>query len=234
MEEPQKVMVIVAHPDDAEFSCGGTIAKWAREGKEIIYVICTNGDKGSSDPEMTSERLAAIREKEQREAAQVLGVKECIFLGYPDGGLEDTSEFRGKLVRLLRMHQPDVVVTMDPYRRYWQHRDHRMAATVALDAVFPYARDNLHYPEHRAEGLTPHKVAEVYIGGAENPDTFIDISETFDQKIDALRCHVSQVGDAPKEEFAERLRQMAARFAQNQGREPTPMVEAFHRIQYRR
>lgn len=234
MAEPQKVMVIVAHPDDAEFGCGGTVAKWAKEGKEIIYVICTNGDKGSSDPEMTSERLAAIREKEQRDAARTLGVKECIFLGYPDGGLEDTYELRGKLVRLLRIYRPDTVVTMDPHRRYWQHRDHRVAATVALDAVFPYSRDYLHYPEHRAEGLTPHRVGEVYITGSENPDTFVDISETFDQKIDALRCHVSQVGNSSREEFVERMRQMAARFAQNQEGETPPLREAFHRIEYRR
>ncbi|MBI2888009.1 MAG: PIG-L family deacetylase [Chloroflexi bacterium] len=230
-----KVMVVMAHPDDPEFSCGGTIGKWAREGKEILYVLFTRGDKGTSDPEMTSERLAQIREQEQRAAARTLGVKDVIFLGHPDGGVEDTPEGRGQVVRLLRMHRPDIVVTMDPHRRYWQHRDHRNAATMALDACYPYVRDHLFYPEHKAEGLEPHKVGEVFIAGAEEADTFIDISDSFERKIDALLCHKSQVGDGPREAFVERYRTMGRRLQVKipEGLQPG-MVEAFRRIDYRR
>ena len=148
-ENKQIVMVIAAHPDDSEFGSGGTIAKWVREGQQVICVVCTNGDKGTSDDNMTSEKLARIREQEQREAAKILGMSEVIFLGYADGGLEDTSEFRGKVVRLLRKYHPDVVITHDPKFRYIGHRDHRIAGTVAMDAIFPYSRDHLFYPEHK-------------------------------------------------------------------------------------
>jgi LmbE family N-acetylglucosaminyl deacetylase len=188
------VMVISAHPDDSEFAVAGTVAKWVREGHRVVYVICTNGDKGSDDPKMTSARLAEIREREQREAAGVVGVSEVVFLGHPDGGLEDTPQFRGELVRLIRKYHPDIVMTSDPYHRYMWHRDHRITGIVTLDAVFPYARDRLSYPEHQAEGLEPHKVKEVYLWGSEEPDTFVDIGNTLEIKLKALRCHVSQLG----------------------------------------
>lgn len=229
--EAQRILVITAHPDDAEFMCGGSVAKWAAEGREVSYVISTNGNKGSSDPEMTSERLARIREQEQRDAAQVLGVREVVFLGYGDGELEDTKEYRGQLVKMIRTYRPDLVVTMDPYRRYFQHRDHRTTGVVTLDACYPYARDYLHYPEHTKEGLEPHKVGEVYIGGAEDADVFVDISETFERKIDALRCHVSQMGQNSREEFTERMKNVFSRFSAGQ---TSHTVEAFKRIEFRR
>jgi len=234
MPEPEtngRVMVIVAHPDDAEFAAGGTIARWASEGREVVYVVCTNGDKGSSDLSMTSDKLAPIREREQRNAAAVLGVKEAVFLGYPDGGLEDTPAFREKLVRMIRRYRPDTVLIMDPFRRPIQHRDHRIAGQVALDAVFPYARDHLSYPEHLKEGLMPHKVAEVYIAGAEGADTFVDISSSFCKKVEALRCHVSQVGNRPREEFEQRLREASEALGKTCG---LPMAEAFRRLELRR
>lgn len=235
MTEPQdrRIMVIMAHPDDAEFSCGGTVAKWVAEGWEVIYVVCTNGDKGSGDLEMTSERLAQIREKEQRAAAAVLGVKEVLFLGYPDGGLEDTPAFRGRIVRLLRQYRPFRVVTMDPlrwFRRYIHHRDHRICGQVTLDAVFPYARDRLHYPELMAEGLTPHIVQEVYLSGSEEADTWVDISDVFELKLRALRCHQSQVGNRPEPEFEERLRQMAGLTGAPAN---LPLAEAFRKVELR-
>jgi len=196
----QRIMVVMAHPDDAEFSSGGTLAKWAQAGKEIEYVLFTRGDKGTSDPEMTSERLAQIREQEQRAAAAVLGVKDVHFLGWPDGGVEDSWEGRGQVVRHLRRFKPDIVVTMDPQRRYRQHRDHRNAGAMALDASFPYARDHLFYPEHKDEGLETHQVGEVFVAGAEEPDTFIDIGETLETKLAALAEHRSQLGEwQPKE-----------------------------------
>lgn len=228
MAESQiKVMVITPHPDDAEFGVAGTAASWIKQGREVIYIVCTDGDKGSSDPDMTSESIAQIRRQEQMEAAKVLGVSEVIFLGYPDGGLEDTPIFRGELVRLIRKYRPDVVVTADPYRKYLWHRDHRITGTVTLDAIFPYARDRLSYPEHIAEGLEPHKVKEVYLWASEEPNIYIDISDTFDIKMTALGCHVSQVGHY-MEFLKQRMEERAARMGEDEG---IPLAEAFHRIE---
>jgi len=222
-----KVMVVSPHPDDAEIGAGGTIASWVKQGREVFYVVCTNGDKGSSDPNMTSETLAKIRQQEQREAAKIVGVSEVIFLGYPDGGLEDTPAFRGEIVRLIRKHRPDVVLTTDPYRKYWWHRDHRITGIVTMDAIFPYARDHLSYPEHIAEGLTPHRVTEIYFWGSEEPDTFIDIGETFSIKLAALSCHVSQIGQHA-EILKERIEERDSKIGQNQG---VPVAEAFRRVE---
>ncbi|HUU63437.1 MAG TPA: PIG-L deacetylase family protein [Dehalococcoidia bacterium] len=222
-----KVMVVSPHPDDAEIGAGGTIASWVKQGREVFYVVCTNGDKGSSDPNMTSETLAKIRQQEQMEAAKILGVSEVIFLGYPDGGLEDTPAFRGEMVRLIRKHRPDVVLTTDPYRKYWWHRDHRITGTVTMDAIFPYARDHLSYPEHIAEGLTPHRVSEIYFWGSEEPDTFIDIGETFSIKLAALSCHVSQIGQHA-EMLKQRIEERDSKIGQNQG---VPVAEAFRRVE---
>jgi len=222
-----KVMVVSPHPDDAEIGAGGTIASWVKQGREVLYVVCTNGDKGSSDPNMTSETLAQIRQQEQREAAKILGVSKVIFLGYPDGGLEDTPAFRGELVRLIRKHRPDVVLTTDPYRKYLWHRDHRVAGIVTMDAIFPYARDRLSYPEQIAEGLTPHRVREVYFWGSEEPDTFIDVDETFSLKLAALSCHASQVGQHA-EILKQRIEDRDSKIGQSQG---VPVAEAFRRIE---
>ena len=167
---PSSVLVVTPHPDDFEFGCAGIVAKWIKEGAKAVLVVATNGDKGTDDPEMTSEKLAAIRREEQLEAGRVLGLSEVVFLDYPDGGLEDTTEFRGKLVRNLRIHKPDAVFTTYPLRRsFYLHRDHRMAGQVTLDASFPYARDRLHFPEHAAEGLEPHKVKHILVLGKRGP-----------------------------------------------------------------
>lgn len=222
-----KVMVVSPHPDDAEIGAGGTIASWVKQGREVILVVCTNGNKGSSDPNMTSEVLPRIRRKEQMEAAKILGISEVIFLDYPDGYLEDTPEFRGELVRQIRKHRPDVVMTTDPYRKYLWHRDHRITGIVTLDAIYPYARDRLCYPEQIAEGLEPHRVKEVYLWGSEEPDTYIDISETFDTKMAALSCHVSQVGPY-MEAFGQRIKARAEEMGQGEG---VPLAEAFRRIE---
>lgn len=228
MEESIKtVMVVSPHPDDAEIGAGGTIALWVGQGREVFYVICTNGDKGSSDPNMTSEALAQIRQQEQMEAAKILGVSNVSFLGYPDGSLEDTPAFRGELVRLIRKHRPEVVLTTDPYRRYLWHRDHRITGIVTMDAIFPYARDHLSYPEQIVDGLKPYKVKEIYFWGSEESDTFIDVEETFSLKLSALSCHVSQVGqygDILKQHIEDR----ASKAGQSQG---VPLAEAFRRIE---
>lgn len=222
-----RVMVVIPHPDDAEFGTAGTVASWVKQGREVVYVVCTNGDKGSLDPDMTSERLAQIRRQEQQKAATILGVKEVIFLDHPDGDLDDTPAFRGELVRLIRKHRPDVVITSDPYRRYLWHRDHRITGIVTLDAIFPYASYHLSYPEHIAEGLAPHLVKEVYLWGSEEPDTFIDITETFDIKMAALNCHASQMGQY-KEILEQRVKERAERLGQNEG---FALAEAFRRIE---
>lgn len=228
----QRVMAVMAHPDDPDFSCGGTFARWAAEGKEIIYVLFTRGDKGTSDPDMTSDRLVQIREAEERAAAKVLGVKDVIFLGHPDGAVEDTAEGRGQVVKIIREFQPDILVTMDPFRRYLQHRDHRHAAIMAMDAVFPYARDRLSYPEHEAAGIAPHKTGEVFIVGPEEPEFFLDIADTFEQKVDALMCHRSQVGD-DREKFRQNLLNMTRRYTNvPEGLQPGKF-EAFRKISYR-
>ena len=191
----EKIMVIVAHPDDAEFGCAGSIVRKVKEeGAYVLYVICTNGGKGTPDPSISSEHLTQVRRGEQWCAAGVLGVQEVIFLDYPDGGLEDTPEFREHLVRLIREHRPDTVYTMDPYRRYQMHRDHRIVGRVALDAVFPYARDPLHHASLlQNDGLEPHKVKDVYLFSTDAADHFVDITGVFEIKVKALACHESQM-----------------------------------------
>ena len=168
MVEPVYAMVITPHPDDSEFGAAGTVARWARDGKKVMYVVCTNGNKGTGDRAVSPADLAEIREKEQRNAATVLNVSEVLSLGYPDQELEDTPAFRGNIVRLIRQYRPEVVVTSDPYRRYLWHRDHRICGRVVLDAVFPCARDHLSYPELLKEGLEPHKVKEMLFWAAED------------------------------------------------------------------
>ena len=224
MTKQAHVMVFIPHPDDAESRMAGTVARWAREGKDIIYVVCTNGDKGTSDPGMEPEKLAKVREKEQMVAAKVLGVREVVFLHHPDQTLDDTPEFRKEMVRLIREYRPETVVTVDPYRGYLDHRDHRMTAQVTLDAVFPYAASTHSYPDLLARGLQPHRVKEVLFCGTGDPNHYVDITDTIDVKIAALRCHKSQVGDRP--EMAERIRQRARMSAEGQDYE---LAEVFHR-----
>ena len=220
------VMVVTPHPDDAEYGVAGTVVRWVREGKEVIYVVCTNGDKGTSDTKMKPEELMKIREEEQLAAAKVLGVREVIFLRRPDQGLEDTPDLRKDIARLIRMYRPEIVVTADPYRRYLWHRDHRITGQVTLDAVFPYARDHLAYPDLLAEGLQPHKVKEVWLWAPlENINCRSDITDTFDIKLAALHCHQSQVGSHPPERIGW-LRKRAREMAEGENFE---LAEAFHR-----
>jgi LmbE family N-acetylglucosaminyl deacetylase len=229
MNDDIYLMVISPHPDDCEFGVAGTVARLTKEGKQVVYIICTNGDKGTSDRTLTSEKLAEIREKEQLAAATVLGVKRTVFLRYPDQGLEDCHEFRRALVREIRLYKPFVVATADPYRKYMWHRDHRICGIVAADAVFPYARDHLAYPELLEEGLEPHKVREMWFWGTEDPNFRQDITGTFETKLDALACHKSQVGDVPPEMRA-RMKDFARMNAKG---EQFELGEAFHRIEMR-
>jgi LmbE family N-acetylglucosaminyl deacetylase len=228
-ETKRRILVVPPHPDDAEFGAAGSVANWVSQGYEVVYVVCTNGDKGSDDPEMTSERLARIREEEQLAAARVLGVKEVVFLRHPDGDLRYTPELREELVRYIRKYRPEIVVTVDPYRRYIWHTDHRVTGRAVLDAVFPFARDRLSYPEHLKQGLLPHRVSEVYLWGSEDPDLFLDITNTFETKLAALMCHKSQLGGhVPPERVREFVTQRAVEGGQRIG---VPLAESFHRVE---
>ncbi len=225
---PVDVMVVSPHADDAEFGAAGTVARWTQEGRTVVYVICTNGDKGTTDRLLTAERLVAMREQEQRAAARLLGVKDVVFLGYPDQGLEDTPAFRKDIVRQIRIHRPEIVMTSDPYRRYLWHRDHRVAGQVAMDAVYPFARDHLAYPELMTEGLEPHKVREILFWAAEDINYKVDITPTFPMKLAALRCHASQVRELPFPDLESWLRQRCEAMAEG---EPFELAEGFHRVE---
>ncbi|MCU0572436.1 MAG: PIG-L family deacetylase [Syntrophobacteraceae bacterium] len=222
------VMVVCPHADDAEFGAAGTVARWTREGRRVVYVVITNGDKGTTDRSLPPESLVAIREREQRAAAHVLGVEDVVFLGYPDQGLEDTPAFRKDIVRQIRIHRPEIVVTSDPYRRYLWHRDHRVAGQVVMDAVYPFARDHLAYPDLMAEGLEPHKVREVLFWAAEDVNYHVDITETFFVKLAALRCHESQVRELAIPDLESWLRQRCMAMAEGEAFE---LAEGFHRVE---
>jgi LmbE family N-acetylglucosaminyl deacetylase len=222
------IMIITPHPDDAEFGVAGSVAKWVREGKIVVYVICTFGEKGTSDPAVDPKELAKTRMREQQAAADLLGVKEVIFLGYEDQTLEDTPEFRKEIVRQIRTYKPGQLVTADPYRRYIWHRDHRITGQVVLDAAFPYARDHLSYPDFFAQGLMPHKVKEILLWASEDPNYFSDITETYETKLAALHCHESQVGGHHSESIEQFLRQRAEDAARDQDFD---LAEAFHLVE---
>jgi LmbE family N-acetylglucosaminyl deacetylase len=224
--EQADILVVTPHPDDAEFGVAGTVARWTKQGKQVVYVVCTNGNKGTSDPNVKPAELAEIRQKEQRAAAEVLGVREVVFLENPDQGLEDTPEFRKQIVRMIRRYRPETVVTADPYRRYIWHRDHRIAGQVTLDAVFPYARDHLAYPDLLEEGLQPHKVREMLFWASQDINYISDITDTFDRKLAALRCHESQIKSMKVSDLEGWLRQRCEDLAEG---EDFDLAEAFHR-----
>jgi LmbE family N-acetylglucosaminyl deacetylase len=228
---PKRALVMVAHPDDAEFLCAGTVAKLCAEGWEVWYCLATSGDKGTKDPEMTREQLAQIREEEQREACRILGVKDVFFLRLPDGFVENSAEFRGEVVRLLRTLKPDTVITWDGFRRGFNHNDHRNVGIATYDAVYPASRDPLYYPEHIAEGLSWHRVSELLLAGSEEPDYFVDISDYFDTKIEALLAHTSQVArDEPRDTWVESFRKRVTDGAETSG---IAYAEAFRRVTFR-
>ena len=208
-QEPyRRGMVVVAHADDAEFGCSGTVARWCKEGMEVVYVIVTDGSKGIEDRGISSESLVKMRQQEQRDAGKILGLKEVVFLGYPDAYLQPTLEVRRDITREIRRHQPDILITTSPTRLltgtgYIGHPDHFAAGEAALSAVFPAARDHLTFPELLEEGLEPHKVREVLITGHDQPDKWIDVTDSMDTAVEALLAHTSQLG----QEAADRVRE---------------------------
>lgn len=193
-EVPERAMVIFAHPDDAEIGAGATAALWASKGCEVTFVQCTTGSSGSNDLEMTSERIVEIRAEEQRAAADVIGVKDIVVLDHPDGELEADRQFLGEVVHAIRKYRPEVVFAHDQHRvNGFQHRDHRNVGITVQDAVYPYARDHLHFPEQLVDGIEPYKVKHLLFWGTDNPDVIVDVTDSVDIKINALAEHASQV-----------------------------------------
>ncbi|MBV9175166.1 MAG: PIG-L family deacetylase [Chloroflexi bacterium] len=228
--EGNGVLVVMAHPDDAEFGCGGTIAKWAAAGKHINYVLCTSGDKGSSDLATNTIELAKQRRVEQINAAHALGAHDVVFLAYEDGTLRNTLELRRDIVREIRRFRPDAVICQDPTmrfggNRYLNHPDHRAAGDACLDAVYPSARDPHVFPELLVDNLMPHKVREVFMSTQQNPDVWIDIADCFHRKLDGLRQHTSQVGER-MEQVEKRIRERSAATARQYGL-PYELAEGF-------
>ncbi len=220
---PKIVLSIQAHPDDQEFTVAGTLAKWARAGSQIASIIITSGDSGDNNPQHNADYkpvLARLREEEQRAANAILGVKETVFLHYPDGSLQHTIELRRELARLIRKYKPEAVVTGDPTARFFgsnyiNHPDHRAAADAACDAVFPSACTRLIFPELLDEGYLPHNVKYVYMHGSEQPNEWVDIRDTIGAKVEALRQHKSQLDDGW--DVDKEMREWAAEAGKDQG-----------------
>jgi LmbE family N-acetylglucosaminyl deacetylase len=229
---PERVLAVGAHADDIDFGASGSIAKWARDGAHIEYLVITDGSKGSADRAMTKDQLVATREAEQRAAAESLGAKDVHFLRYEDGALEVTQDLKRDIVRIIRSVKPDTVVVMDPTMVYSSqlgsinHSDHRAAGQATLDAVYPLARDHLAFPELLDQAkLEPHKVAHVLLMNFEKQNCFVDISGTFDLKLEGLFKHASQISDT------EKIRSMLETRAAELGRQAgVQYAEGFVRI----
>jgi LmbE family N-acetylglucosaminyl deacetylase len=193
-----RVLVVAAHPDDADFGSAGSVALWTDAGIDVSYCIVTDGDAGGADPSIPPRELAEIRRDEQRAAAALVGVRDVHFLGYPDGALVASVELRRDICRVVRALRPDRLVCQSP-ERYWDaigasHPDHLAAGEAAVCAFYPDARNPFAHPALLDEGLEPHTVRELWLCAHPEPNRAVDVTGSFDRKIAALRCHVSQVG----------------------------------------
>lgn len=220
---PQRIAAVMAHPDDADFICAASCARWVAEGHSVTYVVITDGDKGSDDRTLSGDDLVTQRQAEQRAAAAILGVQDVVFMGQADGMLVPSLELRRELVRVLRRVRPDVVVCQSPNTFYYgdtyiNHPDHRAGGVAVIEAVFPAARNHRYFPELLEEGLEPHKTSEVWISEANGIDTYVDVTGFLDLKIAALRAHAGQMGDWDPEP-------MVRRWAAESGRQADPPVE---------
>ncbi|MPZ87088.1 MAG: PIG-L family deacetylase [Nitriliruptorales bacterium] len=227
-----RALVIVAHPDDAEFGAAGTIARWVELGTDVRYVVLTDGASGSADPAMTRERLVEIREREQRAASKELGVSDVTFLGYPDGFLEPSLEARRKVAAEIRRHRPEAIITLNPEVRWtaWgsvNHPDHRAVGDLVLHSINPAASTRLWDPTLIDEGLEPWDVAELWMTAFGRGSEMVDITGTFERKVDALRRHASQLSGWDPEP---RMREMAAVRGREVGVE---LAEAFVVLRFR-
>ena len=202
-------MVVMAHPDDCEFATGGTVALLCKQGWETDIVVATSGNKGTKDPAVTAQQLAGVREQEQRHAARILGAREPVFLGYPDGELVNDDELRGQIVRQVRKRRPELVITWDGFRPGTNHRDHRRVGRATYDAVFPAADDHLYYPSQKDEELTPHRPAALLFVGSDDPDYHVDIEPVLRTKVRAVLAHSSQLGDRSEADMLRMWRERA-------------------------
>jgi LmbE family N-acetylglucosaminyl deacetylase len=195
-DDVERVLVVMAHPDDVDFGCAGSIAQWTEKGIDVAYCIVTDGDAGGFDPTIPRSEIPAIRRAEQEAAARVVGVDEVHFLGYPDGRLIVSLHLRRDLSRVIRQVRPQRVVAQSPIRDldriYASHPDHLATGDATLSAVYPDARNDFAYPELLDEGLPAWVVPEVWIANGPDPNTYVEITETFDKKMKALLCHASQ------------------------------------------
>lgn len=229
-ETPERVLAVIPHPGNAEFWCGGTVARWIKLGASVHFLLCTGGGRGSHEPD--GRDLAQVREAEQDSAAGILGVTDLVMLHSPDGELEDTHDFRKEIVRQIRRVRPQVVICPEPYRKNlaW-HRDYRIAGQVTMDAVFPYARDHLHFQDlWEQEGLEPHKTGTVLLWGAELADTYVDIGDAMDLKLQALLAHQSRFAGSSRSELETLVKQLARDAAMDQAFE---YAEAFRKATFR-
>lgn len=226
--QARRALVVMAHPDDIEFTCGGTVAQLSDDGWHVTFCLVTSGDKGTKDPKLGPADLGALREAEQEAAARELGIRRCIFLRVPDGHVEDGSEFRGQMVRVLRDVRPELLITWDGYRGF-NHRDHRTVGIAALDAAFPLARNANSYAEQVATGVEPVRVNTVLLAGSNEPNHFVDVSEQQGRRIDALLRHASQV-QAPNRDEMEKRMQRRSETAARAGR--VPWAEGFRRLNF--
>lgn len=233
-ETPQKILVILAHPDDPEFFCGASLAKWARAGHEVTYLLLTCGDKGfnpTTQADMTTDKLCALRHVEQRNAANVIGAKAVHFLDVEDGYLTPNLDLRRDVVREIRRHKPDILVTCDPQNLFamygLNHPDHRACGQVVLDAVFPAAGSPVFFPELLAEGFEPHMPKEIWCSLTSQPNTILDVTETWDIKLKALFEHTTQIQEPDK--LAERMK---SRRAEDSTEENPRYEEKFRVVKY--
>jgi len=205
---PRKILVILAHPDDPEFFCGATIFKWTQMGNKVDYLLMSGGEKGINEDFDDVSNIKKIRELEQRRAADILGVSKIDYLDYQDGMIFPDLEARKDIVKKVREHKPDILVTCDPTNyyvndHYINHPDHRAAGQIVLDAIFPGVQNKLYFPSLLAQGLEPHKIEEVWIALPKSPNITFDVTREWPTKVKALECHVSQIGDIEK--FRERM-----------------------------
>lgn len=226
-------LVITAHPDDAEFIAGGTIAKMCDLGWEVTIAVATSGDKGTRDPDLRPQELAAFREAEQRAAAKVLGIANCVFLGYPDGFLIEGPELRGHIVKLIRTLRPDLILTWDGFRPGFNHTDHRVIGRVVRDALYPAAHDPHYYGELTRAGIGPWRTAELLLSATEDADYHVDIRPYLERKVDAILCHTSQI-EGNRDEMLARIRERASRDREMRKRTGYEFAESFKRIEFRR
>jgi len=231
-EKVKRALVVVAHPDDVDFGSAGTVATLTSHGVDVAYCLVTSGDAGGDDSTHTKEERAAIREDEQRAAAAAVGVTTLTFLRWPDGQVEPSLLLRREIARAIRVHQPDLVLCQSPERNFERifasHPDHLAAGEATLRAVYPDARNPHAFPELVREGHAPHTVGEVWLMSSSSPNMIVDITENFDAKVAALRCHVSQVGQ--RDDLDKLLKEWARGVAKEAGLGKGRLAEGFRRV----